>query len=283
MGDHGGAERVGAVRLGPVGRSAVPYSDVDVSPDPGVLVDYLDRVATRVAPLKALLRCLVRQGPGDLVLDLGCGTGHDLVAFAADGLMPVGMEPSRVMLFASRERCLAEGVPARLVGGGGVSLPFASDVFAGCLLDRVLQHVADPAAVLAEVRRVLCPRGVVSIFEPDWASLSLDADDDEGAALVASQVAAGVPQRRIGFRLRRLLVETGFVEVVVAPEPVVATDLDRLALLVNLDLAAERAVEAGLVGRARSEALRAHLEQRSRAGTFFACLDRYLASGVAPS
>jgi SAM-dependent methyltransferase len=260
----------------------MPYSDVDASPCPQGLVEYLDGVAVRVAPIKALLRCLVRQGPGDLVLDVGCGPGHDLLAFGTDGLAAVGVEPSQVMLSAARTNCLAGGVTPRLVQGDGMGLPFPTGRFTGCLLDRVLQHVCDPAAVLAEVHRVLRPGGVVAIFEPDWASFSIDADDDGAATAVASQVAAGVPQRRIGFRLQRLLVEAGFAEVTVALEPVSATDLGRLGLLLNLDLATERAIAAGLVTAERARRLLADLERRSEAGSLFAVMNRYIAWATVP-
>lgn len=102
------------------------------------------------------------------MLDLGCGAGHELVVLAQHGVRAVGVDPSAQMLAAAATR---SGEP--LVRADGLSLPFAAGSFSGCWLERVLQHVEDPNAVLAEVVRCVEPGGLVTIFEPDWTSLTV--------------------------------------------------------------------------------------------------------------
>ena len=52
-------------------------------------------------------------------------------------------------------------------------LPFPDATFAGARADRVLQHVVDPRATLAEVVRVLRRRAVLVVADPDQDSLMI--------------------------------------------------------------------------------------------------------------
>lgn len=63
-----------------------------------------------------------------------------------------------------------------MVQADGAMLPFADAAFAGCWIERVLMHVADPGVVLAEVIRCVQRGGLLTIFEPDWSSLTVCGD-----------------------------------------------------------------------------------------------------------
>ena len=93
-----------------------------------------------------------------LVLDLGCGRGWWLERLAERGVAAMGVEREvdRAVL-ASRHRPVAAADGARLpVASGSVGLVW-------CI--HVLHHLPDPAAVLAETRRVLRPGGVLVLAE----------------------------------------------------------------------------------------------------------------------
>lgn len=153
---------------------------------------------------------------------------------------------------------------------------------AACLADRVLQHVEDPLRVLGEVRRVLRSGARVAIFEPDWGSLTVDADDQEAVSVLARELAPSAPQRRIGLQLRRLLVETGFEDIDCAVEPAWARSVEHLGRLISIEPTLERIVRTGLLPEGRAEAFRAQLERRSERGAFFATLNRMMISAAAP-
>jgi S-adenosylmethionine-diacylgycerolhomoserine-N-methlytransferase len=53
-------------------------------------------------------------GPGLRVLDVGCGTGHNLAALAASGAQVTGVEPSPAMLEAARRRVERLHLPVAL-------------------------------------------------------------------------------------------------------------------------------------------------------------------------
>lgn len=260
----------------------MPFSDVDASPESDRLVDYLERAAISLEPLKAQLRARVARGGTGLVLDLGCGAGHDLAGFDEAGVSSVGLEPSRTMLAraSSRRRRLDAGFS--LVAGRGEELPLRTRSVRGCLADRVLQHVPEPERVLAEVVRVLRPGGSVAIFEPDWGSLTIDADDQEAVEALVAQLASGAPSRRIGLHLRRLLVEAGFMEVTCRLDPATPQSCEALGRLTNLEPPFERMVSEGGVSGDRVGAFRRQLEERSRQGCFFATLNRVIATAQAP-
>lgn len=258
------------------------YSDVDASRDPQMLVALLDRRAANLAPIKAEMRSLAVVAPGEVVVDLGCGAGHDLAELARSGHRAVGMDRSAVMLDQARARLAAAAVRPGIARALVEALPFRTATVAACLADRVLQHVADPAAVLAEVRRVLSPGGRLVIFEPDWGTFSIDLPDSDGAEALSSCVAAGVAQRRIGLRLHRLLAQGGFTGIDCRQMPFGVTNLARLQQSASLDLALRRAVRTGLLSQDRAQRLEQAMAEASAAGTFWASHNRYLVTAVRP-
>lgn len=146
------------------------FSAVDSSPDPARLISVLEQTAIGLAAMKhymAVTHALTK--PTAPVLDLGCGAGHDLTVLHDCGVVAIGVDPSAVMLDAAARRANAP-----LAQASGERLPFADGRFAGCWIERVLMHVVDPAAVIAEAVRCVQPRGVLTIFEPDWSTLAVN-------------------------------------------------------------------------------------------------------------
>ncbi|HEV2891469.1 MAG TPA: class I SAM-dependent methyltransferase [Frankiaceae bacterium] len=92
--------------------------------------------------------------PGDLLLDLGCGSAW------LGGHFPryVGVDDHPEALAGSR---------ARVVRGDVARLPLADATFDAVVCKDVLEHVADPRLVIREVRRVLRPGGRVYVSVPD--------------------------------------------------------------------------------------------------------------------
>jgi SAM-dependent methyltransferase len=85
------------------------------------------------------------------VLDIGCGEGALRAAFpAALGPRVVGLDRSATMLAAH---------PRPVVLADAAALPFATGVFDAAVAVNVLDHLAEPAAAIAEARRVLAAGG----------------------------------------------------------------------------------------------------------------------------
>ena len=94
------------------------------------------------------------DGTGKAVLDLGCRTGA-LTQHYARGNWVVGVDVDRKALELARERLGIETVWADVED----ELPFADRSFDVVVAGEVLEHLADPAAAVGHVRRVLRPGG----------------------------------------------------------------------------------------------------------------------------
>jgi SAM-dependent methyltransferase len=88
------------------------------------------------------------------VLEVGVGTGAVAGPLRAAGIDVVGVDVSVPMLRAAAER-----VPGRVAAGDALTLPIRSASLAAAYFVHVLHLVPDQAASLAEVARVLRPRG----------------------------------------------------------------------------------------------------------------------------
>jgi ubiquinone/menaquinone biosynthesis C-methylase UbiE len=94
-------------------------------------------------------------------LDLGCGLGNLAVAAARRGASVVAVDPYPDPLHRARRR--VPGVPCVLARAE--ALPFRDGAFDTVIGGLVLCSVDDPAAALAEVRRVLRPGGELRALE----------------------------------------------------------------------------------------------------------------------
>lgn len=100
--------------------------------------------------------------PGDWILDIGCGTGAAARAAAentgAFGRV-VGLDSDTEMLEHARSLPLAKGKTVEWQEGDIYKMPLPSKIFDVVFAAQTVQHLADKAAALSEVRRVLRPGG----------------------------------------------------------------------------------------------------------------------------
>jgi ubiquinone/menaquinone biosynthesis C-methylase UbiE len=107
---------------------------------------------------------------GERVLDLGCGQGDFTALIAQAGALPVGMEIAQAAL--ARAQARHPGLEFRLARIGQ-PLPLEDNAFGVVWSSEVIEHVADTARWLSELRRVLRPRGKVLLTTPSHGRLRL--------------------------------------------------------------------------------------------------------------
>ncbi len=105
---------------------------------------------------RACYRFAARFLPAGRVLDLGCGTGHALDELAPRESVGVDVDPGSL-----------RGQPRETVVADMRALPFADGAFASVVCSHAIEHVLDPARVVAEAARVLEPGGVAVFVTPN--------------------------------------------------------------------------------------------------------------------
>jgi ubiquinone/menaquinone biosynthesis C-methylase UbiE len=100
-------------------------------------------------------------GPGDLVLDIGCGSGVSLDLAQKEGAVVYGVDPSPAMVARAARR-----VPqAILREGSAENLEFADGQFTHVWTISSYHHWADTGRGIAEAFRVLGDSGTLYIVE----------------------------------------------------------------------------------------------------------------------
>lgn len=124
---------------------------------------YIEQAEQRIANAHALLELVPRGGR---LLDVGCACGFLLVAARERGYEAQGVEVSRwAVEFGQRTL----GLDIRRGELCELRLPAAS--FDVVTMVDVIEHLIDPRAVVAEVRRLLRPGGRIVLVTPDLGSL----------------------------------------------------------------------------------------------------------------
>ena len=115
-------------------------------------------------------------GPDDTVLDVACGPGLVVAAFARVVRHATGIDVTPAMLARARE-VTAGLANVTLDQGDVLPLPYAAGAFSIVVSRFAFHHFPDPAAVLAEMRRVCRPGGRVVVCD-----LTASDDPEKAAA-----------------------------------------------------------------------------------------------------
>jgi SAM-dependent methyltransferase len=104
---------------------------------------------------------LLAVRPGERICEIGFGPGRALARLAAAGAQVIGIDVSADMVtIAGRRNAAAVAAGrVRVVEGDGTALPVDDGTLAGALSVHSVYFWADPAGVLAEIRRALRPGG----------------------------------------------------------------------------------------------------------------------------
>ena len=113
------------------------------------------------ATVRYVMRLLPENPNATSALVIGCGARPLIIdAFQEVGVRCVGLEP--VSTLANEARAFL-GDPQRVIDGSAESLPVEDHSQNVVILESVLEHVDSPEKTLAEVWRVLVPKGVAYI------------------------------------------------------------------------------------------------------------------------
>lgn len=245
--------------------------------DTACLLSRLDRFdhSPFARELRARVRELLRCGPGDTVVDVGCGGGRAVAEIAAEGAHAVGVDLDQRMLDAARSR----HPEADLRLGDAYEIPLADASVQGYRAEKVYHSLDDPERALTEARRVLAPGGRIVLAGQDWDAYMVDADDPGTTRAVLASYADRMPSARAPRRQRALLLDAGFTGVEAEGSVLVLTEEEVLPMLTGL---AEAAAEAGAVTAEQAASWSGEQRERARTGRLFVAVPFFVVSAVRP-
>ena len=262
------------------------FKDVDRAADFAVFASCLDLIESMpfFAEGKRESFGLLGAAPGRRILDVGCGLGDDaaaLAALVATGGEVVGVDGSQAMVEAARRRHGGvEGLSFEVADAA--DLPFDDASFDGCRIDRVLQHIADPAPVVREMVRVLRPGGVLVAFDNDWETLTVDSADRALTRAVMNAFCDRFPSGWIGRQLVPLFLDAGLSDVVASPKTLVLRELDVADRIYSFFATVGRLADAGVIGRDDAARWSDGLRAAAADGRFFSSYTGFLVRGTRP-
>ncbi len=218
-------------------------------------------------------------GP-EAILDLGCGTGVAARAIArrSDAKGPVtAVDISAHLVDMARRLAGEEGLAGRIDfrTGDAHELGLAQGGFDVVVMHTLMSHVADPATVLAEGRRLLRPGGRLVVFDGDYASFTITTDAPDGGAETDRMLHGALfSQLRVMRMMPRLLAESGFG--LQWSRAYVAADIGQAEFwaptIASLPVLLPR---TGAMSEAEAAAFADRLQRASATGRFFAASNFY--------
>ncbi len=137
--------------------------------DSQTLIREADGVASLAARLRRWWEGTNNQGqysvsPGELMLDIGCGSGLSLLEARAFGAKAVGIEAD------PNVQRIADELGLQIHMGNLEDAPLSSQLFDLIILNQVIEHIPEPGEILHAVKKFLKPGGRLTITFPNRRS-----------------------------------------------------------------------------------------------------------------
>lgn len=117
----------------------------------------------------SLILFIISRRFGRRIVEVGSGTSSGILGAFPKHVQGLEINPSAV------EFCKAKGLNAQLINADGI-FPVADSTFDSCVLDNVLEHIAEPQQTLDECYRITKQVGGLIIVVPGARGFESDSD-----------------------------------------------------------------------------------------------------------
>jgi len=130
-----------------------------------IFARYFDRLSRAIEPDLGAYRRELLAGLTGRVVEIGAGNGINFAHYPPGVAEVIAIEPEPFLRARAQEAARAAAVSVSVRDGVGARLDLPDDSVDAAVACLVLCSVPDPAAVLAELRRVVRPGGELRFFE----------------------------------------------------------------------------------------------------------------------
>ena len=130
------------------------------------IIEYEQTVRSR------MVVAMLDAKPNEVILDVGCGHGRDLIQLSKKGCICTGIDFSSRMIEEARKELLKDCIEeVGLEIGDAANLRFSDETFDKVYASEVLEHIPNYNRAISEMARVLKPAGYLVITTPNRRSL----------------------------------------------------------------------------------------------------------------
>jgi SAM-dependent methyltransferase len=154
-----------------------------------------EHVAEQLLPAAGAVVEEAAPGPGEYVVDVGCGSGNAALFAAGRGARVTGVDPAARLLEVANAQAAERGLEAEFVTGEAAALPIPDGAADAVLSVFGVIFAADARAAAAEMARIAATSGriVLSAWVPGGALGEVARVGREAAAAAAGGPTGGGP------------------------------------------------------------------------------------------
>jgi SAM-dependent methyltransferase len=130
-----------------------------------------ERTADQLLPAAEVVVERASISPGEVVVDVGCGTGNAALLAAERGARVTGVDPSERLREVAAASARERGLDAEVVGGTAESMPLPDDGANAVISVFGVIFASDATAAATEIARVTAAKGrvLISAWIPEGA------------------------------------------------------------------------------------------------------------------
>ncbi len=223
----------------------------------------------------------LRLNRGDTALDMGCGTGEEVITIAnavGEKGRCVGIDLSETMLEEARQRAKGVALPIEFYKGDIYDIQFDYETFDASRAERVFEHLERPREALSELIRVTKRSGRIVAISPDVDSHAFDFPD---RTLARKLIHYSCEERVNGWAGRQLLImfaRAGLTEV--SCQVFTHTFSDAAGMCSHVEKTARNAKEHGAISSSELEQILAYSKEIKKQNIAFYATSHFLVAGT---